>query len=127
MKINQKNKKIIFFIISIIFFIDFSSFFISVLSDQKSPIKDNVIGINDFLIIFGFFLLALVYLMMLNLSEKFRYKIFNIASILVKNKDRMHDQLNWSLLVGTIIFISILILLFCFSVAPGIYDFLLGR
>ena len=127
MKINQKNKKIILLALSIIFFIDFIFFFISVLADQKQSIEDKGINIGDFLIIFGFFFLGWIYLLILNLSERFRNKIFKIASILIKDKERIYKNLNWSLIIGTIIFAIILMLLFCFSVLPGIYSILLGK
>ncbi len=126
MKIDQSNKKIIFLIVSIIFFIDFAFFLISVLLDQKQSIEDKGISISDFLIIFGFFSLAWIYLLMLNLSERFRNKIFKIASILIKDKEKMYRNLNWSLMIGTVIFVSIIMLLFCLSVLPGIYNFLYG-
>ena len=127
MKIDQKNKKIILFALSIIFFIDFIFFFISVLADQKQSIEDKGINIGDFLIIFGFFFLGWIYLLMLNLSETFQNKIFKIASILIKDKERMHKNLNWSLMIGTVIFALIFMLLFCFSVLPIMYKILLGK
>lgn len=127
MKINQKNKKIILLALSIIFFIDFIFFFSSVLADQKQSIEDKGINIGDFLIIFGFFFLGWIYLLILNLSERFRNKIFKIASILIKDKERIYKNLNLSLIIGTIIFSLILMLLFCFSVLPGIYSILLGK
>jgi hypothetical protein len=125
MKIDQKNKKIILFALSIIFFIDFIFFFISALADQKQSIEDKGIIIGDFLIIFGFFFLGWIYLLMLNLSETFQNKIFKIASILIKDKERMHKNLDWSLMIGTVIFGLIIISLFYLSVLPGIYNFLL--
>lgn len=127
MKINQKNKKIILLALSIIFFIDFIFFFSSVLVDQKQSIEDKGINIGDFLIIFGFFFLGWIYLLTLNLSERFRNKIFKIASILIKDKERIYKNLNLSLIIGTIIFALILMLLFCFSVLPVIYSILLGK
>ena len=127
MKINQKNKKIILLALSIIFFIDFIFLFSSVLADQKQSIEDKGINIGDFLIIFGFFFLGWIYLLILNLSERFRNKIFKIASILIKDKERIYKNLNLSLIIGTIIFALILMLLFCFSVLPVIYSILLGK
>jgi hypothetical protein len=125
MKIDQKNKKIILFALSIIFFIDFIFFFISALADQKQSIEDKGIIIGDFLIIFGFFFLGWIYLLMLNLSETFQNKIFKIASILIKDKERMHKNLDWSLMIGTVIFGLIIISIFYLSVLPEIYNFLL--
>lgn len=116
----QKNKKIIFGISSIIFLIDFFALFISVVNNQNQNSQD-FINMNDFLIIFGMSSLMWIYMLALNLSEKFRIKLFKIASTFIEDKDRMYKNCNLSLLIWTIVYIFIFLAFFCFSVLPSIY------
>lgn len=115
----QEKKKYIFWMASFIFFADFISLLFSVINNQDDK---NIIDIDDFLLIFGLFFLIWIYISILNLSEKFRTKIFNIASSLVEDKKKMYKNCNLSLLIGTLIFILIFTALFCFSVLPFIYN-----
>jgi hypothetical protein len=112
----EKNKIILFTLFYFIFFVDFAALFLSI-SD-----KEESISLNDFLIIFSTFLLVSIYLSAVNLSKKFREKVFKLSSTFIKDKKSMSKTYNCSLVVGTVIYIMIFVAFFVFSVLPAIYD-----
>jgi len=112
----KKNKIILLIIFYFIFFVDFAALFFSISDSEDS------ISINDFLIIFITFLLVSIYLSVVNLSRKFREKIFKLSSTFIKDKKSMSKAYGSSLIIGTVIYIMIFVLFFILSVLPAIYD-----
>lgn len=112
----KKNKIILLTLFYLIFFVDFTALFLSISYEEGS------IDVNDFLIIFSAFLLVSVYLSALNLSKNFREKVFKLSSTFIKDKKSMSKTYNFSLIVGTILYIMVFILFFTLSVLPAIYS-----